>query len=87
MELNAEKISVSINKINIDSSEFALDQHKAGKSHGRLKPFTASFFGFISSFVKNINKNTFENRMINSCLMSFSEFVKHLKLLRLNKRF
>lgn len=87
MELHAEKISDSIRKINTETTGFALEQFQAGRSIGKLKPFTASFSKFISVFFRSENRFTFRNRLISAYLASFSTLVKYLKLLKLNNRF
>ena len=84
MQINSEKISAAINKINTDTTTAALKVKEAGNSPGKIKPFTGAISIFISSFFRNENKYKFRNRLINSVLMSFSEFVKYLKIRKLN---
>jgi hypothetical protein len=87
MQLNADKISDSISKINIETTEEAEFEYKSGTKINKLKPFTSAFIKFLSSLFKNENKYSFVNRVINSYLTSFSEFIKQLKLLKLNNKF
>lgn len=87
MDIHAEKISAEINRINSDSTRFAEEKAKAGISTGKLKPFKASFTAFMTTFLHNTNRFTFQNRLTDSYLASFSAFAKYLKLLKLNNRF
>jgi len=87
MLLNTEKITAAIAKINSETSETASALHVSGVQINRIKPFISSFIKFLSSFFGNENKYRFRNRLFNACLLSFSELLKNLKLLRLNNKF
>jgi hypothetical protein len=87
MQIKADNIFSTISKINIDTTDIAHSEFNNKINTSRIKPFTSAYIKFISSFFKNENKYNLFNRFINSYLASFSEFIKQLKLLKLNNKF
>lgn len=82
--LNITKL---ISVANNNSSLEALKLHELNFRVNKITPLTESFTKFVRTILKKESGISFRERLINSCILSFTELIKYLKLLKLDKQF
>ena len=78
-------ISDLITKANNNSTKEAEILYSENYETGKLNPVFISKIKFISTFFKNEKKLKLKDRIVYSCIISLTETLKYLKLLKLNK--